>query len=135
MQPYPFPVNNDNMISLREIHPDPFWNVFSRRFSTDLSVLSHEYSQLEQEEFFASYHTFKRRGGIDRVLLQEYPNLERGRHPETCRMYRTIRLFFLYRQFDGTSARGVDRWFCSDLTQESIAMLNEDEHPHVEFCN
>jgi hypothetical protein len=70
MQPYPFPVANDGMNSLREIHIDPF-AVNCGVESPPITGYCKEYSQLEQEEWFGNGNEG------DWVVLQEYPNFER----------------------------------------------------------
>jgi hypothetical protein len=138
LQPCLFPVDNSStMNSLREIHIDPF-GVYFHGTSPPIAAYCQEYSQNEQEEWFRWFRRFSRdNNGVDWVLLQEYPNLERVtlKHAD-------------YYTFDDRSWKVLPqevlmkfarhtpklRWFCSDLTEENIASLKE-ERPEVEFCN
>jgi hypothetical protein len=74
LRPLPYRVN-DNMNSLHETHLDPF-GVCLHHHSPPIAAYCQEYSQLEQEEWFAAYHRLHD-VGPDWVLLQEHPNLER----------------------------------------------------------
>jgi hypothetical protein len=73
------------------------------------------------------------------VLLQEYPNLERVilKHADYLEVFnhrsrwKELPQEALIKFVRHTSKL---RWFCSDLTQENIAILKE-ERPEVEFCN
>jgi hypothetical protein len=133
IQPFPYPINN-SMNILCEIHIDPF-GVYVDCLSLPIAAYCQEYSQLEQEEWFAA--ASHRHSGADWVLLQEYPNLERVtlKHAE----YHTIRYYswkVLPQEALIKFVRHTPklRWFCSDLTRENIAILKE-ERPEVEFCD
>jgi hypothetical protein len=134
MQPYPFPVANDGMSSLREIHIDPFGVYFDSYFPP-ITAYCKEHSQLEQEEWFVA-------NGVDWVLLQEYPNLERVtlKHAAYLEDYNSYSFNGYWEQLPQEVlikfVRHTPslRWFCSDLTQDNIAMLKE-EYPEVEFYN
>jgi hypothetical protein len=131
VQPSSFPISN-NMKSLLEIHIDPFGVYFYE--NSPLVAYCQEYSQLEQEEWFENASS--RHGGADWVLLQEYPNLERVtlKHAD----YRSVHVNWkvLPQEALIKFVRHTPklRWFCSDLTQENIAILKE-ERPEVEFFN
>jgi hypothetical protein len=121
MQPdYYTPSNN----ILREIHLDPLRVMFY------LPIVDRH---LEQERWFGN--ASNRNGGTDCVLLQEYPNLERVtlKHVEYLNDLRWKELpqEALIKFVRHTPKL---RWFCSDLTQDNIAILKE-ERPEVEFCN
>jgi hypothetical protein len=135
MQPYLLPVNNNNLNSLREIHLDLF-GVYLHQDSPPIAAYCKEYRQLEQETWFNSASNAN--GGADWVLLQEYPNLERVtlKHVEYLKRYAYDNWTALPQEALIKFARHTPklRWFCSDLTQENIAMLKE-ERPDVEFCN
>jgi hypothetical protein len=127
------PVNSDT-ISLREIHIDPF-GVYFDATSVPITAYCKEYSQLEQEQWFGRASYFN--NGADWVLLQEYTNLERvtlkhaeyvERHP--YRYWKQLPQEALFKFVRHTPTL---RWFCSDLTQENIAILKK-ERPEVEFC-
>jgi hypothetical protein len=125
--------NNMNMSILREIHIDPFGVLLS---VLPIILYCKEYSQLEQETWFD--HASDSNGGGDWVLLQEYPNLERVtlKHAE----YQSSSTFNNWIELPQEAlikfVRHTPnlRWFCSDLTQENIAIL-KDKRPEVEFCN
>jgi hypothetical protein len=133
MQPNFFLVNN-TMNSLREIHIDPFGVYFSR-FSPPIAAYCQEYSQLEQEEWFDLFSGYN--NGVDWVLLQEYPNLERvtlkhADYQSFCdQSWKVLPQEALLKFVRHTPKL---RWFCSDLTEDNIASLKE-ERPEVEFCN
>jgi hypothetical protein len=137
MQPYPFPVANDGMNRLREIYIDPFSVNFGDE-SPPINAYCKEYSQLE--EWFGNAYSYT--NGVDRVLLQEYPNLERVtlKHAEYLEGYDRNSDDDYWKQLPEEALikfvrhTPTLRWFCSDLTQENIASLKE-EHPEVEFCN
>jgi hypothetical protein len=136
MQPYPFPVANDGMNSLREIRIDPFGVYFDDEFPL-ITAYCKEYSQLEQEEWFSNASNAN--NGVDWVLLQEYPNLERItlKHAYYREHYNR---YSDWKELPQEALIKFDRhtptlrWFCSDLTQENIAIL-KGEYPEVEFCN
>jgi hypothetical protein len=132
LQPYLFLVDTSStMNSLREIHIDPV----EVRFQVPIAAYCQEYSQLEQEEWFAA--ASYRHREADWVLLQEYPNLERVtlKHADYCtfddRSWKVLPQEVLMKFARHTPKL---RWFCSDLTEENIASLKE-ERPEVEFCN
>jgi hypothetical protein len=131
-QPDPFPVD-DGMTSLREIHIDPFGVSLTHR-SPPITAYCKEYIQLVQMTWFenASRHN----GGADWVLLQEYPNLENVTLKHATYKYGNGYWTMLPQEALIKFVRHTPklRWFCSDLTQENIAILKE-EHPEVEFCN
>jgi hypothetical protein len=135
MQPYPFAVNI-SMNNLREIHIDPF-GVYFINISPPIAAYCQEYSLLEQEEWFDNASILH--GGADWVLLQEYPNLERV----TLKHVDYIEYDYVNDNWKALPEEALVkfvrhtpklRWFCSDLTQENIAILKE-ERPEVEFCN
>jgi hypothetical protein len=130
MQPDPFPIIN-NVNSLREIHIDPLG---VRIYGLPITAYCQEYSQLEQEEWFDN--ASNRFRGADWVLLQEYPNLERVTLKHAVYRSRTINWTELPQEALMKFVRHTPklRWFCSDLTQDNIAILKE-ERPDVEFCN
>jgi hypothetical protein len=137
MQPYLFPVDNNIMNSLREIHVEPFGVYFGDQ-SPPIKAFCREHIHLGQEEWFD--FASDANNGEDWVLLQEYPNLERV----------TLKHAVYLERYDGLQHYWKDlpqealikfvrhtpklRWFCSDLTQDNIAILKE-ERPEVEFCN
>jgi hypothetical protein len=116
---------------LREIHIDPL------RVTFYLPIVAYckEYRQLEQETWF--HGASSRNGGTDWVLLQEYPNLERVtlKHVEylvfSIDSWTDLPQEALIKFVRHTPKL---RWFCSDLTQDNIAILKE-ERPEVEFCD
>jgi hypothetical protein len=124
VQPSLLPVNN-NMNSLHELHIDPFGVYFSLNFP--LIAYCQEYSQLEQ----ANLHN-----GADCVLLQEYPNLERVTLKHAEYRFHFVDWKVLPQEALIKFVRHTPKlcWFCSDLTQENIAILKE-ERPEVEFVN
>jgi hypothetical protein len=133
IQPY-FLHFNITMNSLREIHIDPF-GVYFNSFSPAIVAYCQEYSQLEQEEWFDDFS--RSNNGVDWVLLQEYPNLERVtlKHADyqssidgSWKVLPQLALLKFVRHTPKL------RWFCSDLTEENTASLKE-ERPEVEFCN
>jgi hypothetical protein len=141
-QPYPLAVDNHTK-RLCEIHVDPF-RVVLNALSPPITAYCNEYSQLEQERWFDDLSYYN--NGADWVLLQEFPNLTRV----------TLKNAYYRGCCDRTFGGDDDidywkklpqevlikfvrytpelRWFCSDLTQENIAVL-KDERPEVEFCN
>jgi hypothetical protein len=137
---------NSIMSSLREIHIDPFGVYFDN--NVPLDAFCKEFSQLERETWFdnASRHN----NGADWVLLQKYPNLERVtlKNADYVELYKrnidSLGEFYrtnlpwkkLPQEAMIKFVRHTPklRWFCSDLTQENIAILKE-ERPEVEFCN
>jgi hypothetical protein len=131
-QPYPLPANN----SLCEIHIDPL-RVCLNALSPPIAAYCKEYSLLEQESWFGDLSYYN--NGADWVLLQEYPNLERVtlKHADYRECYegnddwKKVPQEALMKFVRYTPKL---RWFCSDLTQENIAVLKE-ERPEVEFCN
>jgi hypothetical protein len=134
IQPYIFREGIDmNRNRLREIHIDPFGVYFDDEFPP-ITAYCMEYSQLEQEEWFDNAN------GVDLVLLQEYPNLERVtlKHAAYLERYDFGPDYWkeLPQEALTKFVRHTPRlrWFRSDLTQENIAMLKE-EFPEVEFCN
>jgi hypothetical protein len=137
IQPYTLPVNHDIMNSLHELHLDPFGVYFQ---SLPIAAYCQEYSQLEQEEWFEN--AANRHGGADWVLLQEYPNLERVTLKRAEYLQRSMnRASTIYwtELPQETLVKFVRhtpklRWFCSDLTQDNVAILKE-ERPEVKFCN
>jgi hypothetical protein len=131
--------DNNGTNNLREIHIDPFGLYFLVEFPTIIAYCK-EYNQLRREYWFdsASYSN----NGADWVLLREYTNLERVTLKNATYLER-------YGRRSGNSywkklpqealikfVRHTPklRWFCSDLTQDNIAILKE-ERPEVEFCN
>jgi hypothetical protein len=138
MQPNPSSANNNNMRnSLREIHIDPF-GVYLDVNSPPITAFCKEHIHLEQEEWF--HNASVANNGADWVLLQEYPNLERValKHAVHLERYDCLQLYWkkLPQEALIKFARHTPklRWFCSDLTQDNIAILKE-ERPEVEFCN
>jgi hypothetical protein len=142
MQPGEFPddddPDDDGMKSLREIHIDPLGLIADEH--TPITAFCKEYSQLEEEIWFDNASRYN--DGADWVLLREYPNLERvtlkhadyreryNGNPTDC-FWKTLPQEVLIKFVRHTPKL---RWFCSDLTQENIAILKE-ERPEVEFCN
>jgi hypothetical protein len=135
MQPDVFQVD-DGMTSLRELHIDPF-GVYFRHQSPPIIAYCKENSQLQQEEWFGTIYSYN---GLDWVLLQEFPNLERVTLKHATYLNRDFGVPDYWKQLPQEAlikfVRHTPklRWFCSDLTQENIAILKE-EHPEVEFCN
>jgi hypothetical protein len=80
IQPYPLSINN-SMNILREIHLVPFGMHLCP--SVPIAAYCQEYSQLEQEGWFAA--ASNSHSGADWVLLQEYPTFL-ARHPEASRL-------------------------------------------------
>jgi hypothetical protein len=135
MQPYVFPTD-DGMTSLHEIHIDPFAVYFSDE-GPPITAYYKEYNQLEQEEWFGNASSYT--NGADWVLLQEYPNLERVTLKHAIYLERHSGNGYWENLPQEALIKFVRhtpklRWFCSDLTQENIAILKE-ERPEVEFCN
>jgi hypothetical protein len=130
LQPNPFPADDSRNI-LREIHIDPL------RVAPIPPIIAfcQEYSQLEQEEWFDNASNAN--NGADWVLLQEYPNLERvtlknadysNSSDHHWKELPQEALIKFVRHSPNL------RWFCSDLTQDNIAILKE-ERPEVVFCS
>jgi hypothetical protein len=76
------------------------------------------------------------------VLLREYPNLERVtlKHAEYLDCYNVDLNDLRWKELPQEALIKFVRrspklrWFCSDLTQDNIAILKETR-PEVEFCN
>jgi hypothetical protein len=134
--PYPLRVDNNIMNTLREIHVDPF-GVYLIDQSPPITAYCKEYIHLEQEEWFR--RASRAYYGADWVLLQEYPNLKRVTLKRAVYLERYDRDAWWKELPQEALLKFVRhtpklRWFCSDLTQENIAILKE-ERPQVEFCN
>jgi hypothetical protein len=99
-----------------------------------------EYSQLEHEIWFDRASYVHR--GADWVLLREYTNLERVtlKHVTYLERYDRNSVDDYWKQLPQEALINFVRhtpklrWFCSDLTQENIAILKK-ERPEVEFCD
>jgi hypothetical protein len=138
-QPRSFPVFDNNYHHLREIHIDPF----GVRLNDVLPIAAYckEYSQLERETWF-DFASSRHGGGRDWVLLQEYPNLERVTLKHAEYELRYDYLLSITSSWTELPQEALIkfvrhtpklRWFCSDLTQDNIAILKE-ERPEVDFC-
>jgi hypothetical protein len=125
MRPFPFTGSSNTMNNLREIYIDPFGVAF---YSYSLRI------RLQQEVRFAD--ASNRHGGEDWVLLREYPNLERAtlKRAEYDSLNDDWKVLPQEALIMFVRHTPKLRWFCSDLTEENIAILKE-ERPEVEFCN
>lgn len=130
--------SRENANKLLEFHVDRFAVYFGVSVPP-IAAYCKERDEYEQEEWFQNNHY---NGPADYILLEEYPNLERVTlcRAQYLERYDRTAVYAYYKSLPQEALikfvrhKPSLRWFCSDLTNENIAILKE-ERPEVHFCS